>query len=53
MITETDVSLAKASDAVLVAFNVKPSKEAKRSAEKEKIVINSYNIIYLIFLISF
>ena len=46
MITETDVSLAKASNAVLIAFNVKPSKEAKKIAEKEKISINSYNIIY-------
>jgi len=46
MITETDVSLAKASNAVLIAFNVKPSKEAKKLAEKEKIEINSYNIIY-------
>ena len=46
MITETDVSLAKASNAVLIAFNVKPSKEAKKSAEREKIKINSYNIIY-------
>ncbi len=46
MVTETDVSLAKASNAVLVAFNVKPSKEAKKSAEKEKLEINSFNIIY-------
>ncbi len=46
MITETDISLAKASNAVLIAFNVKPSKEAKKAAEKEKIKINSYNIIY-------
>ncbi len=46
MITETDVTLAKASKAVLIAFNVKPTKEAKLLAEKEKIVINSYNIIY-------
>ena len=46
MITETDVSLAKASNAVLIAFNVKPSKEAKKIAEREKISINSYNIIY-------
>jgi len=46
MITETDVSLAKASNAVLVAFNVKPSKKAKKIAEREKISINSYNIIY-------
>ena len=46
MVTETDVTLAKASDAVLIAFNVKPSKEAKKLAEKEKIKISSYNIIY-------
>ena len=46
MVTETDISLAKASDAVVVAFNVKPSKEAKKAAEKDKIEINSYNIIY-------
>ena len=46
MITETDVSLAKASNAVLIAFNVKPSKEAKKLAENEKIKIASYNIIY-------
>ena len=46
MITETDVSLAKASNAILLAFNVKPNKEAKKLAEKEKININSFNIIY-------
>ena len=46
MVTETDVALAKASDAVLIAFNVKPSKEAKKLAENEKIKISSYNIIY-------
>ena len=46
MITETDVMLAKASNAVIVAFNVKPNKEAKKLAEQEKININSYNIIY-------
>ena len=46
MITETDVSLAKASNALLIAFNVKPSKEAKKLAENENIKIFSYNIIY-------
>ena len=46
MVTETDVTLAKASNAVLIAFNVKPSKEAKKRAEQEKITISSYNIIY-------
>ncbi|NDH59958.1 MAG: translation initiation factor IF-2, partial [Proteobacteria bacterium] len=42
MVTETDVTLAKASNAVLIAFNVKPSKEAKKLAENEKIKISSY-----------
>ena len=46
MVTETDVSLAKASNAVLIAFNVRPSKEAKKLAENENIEISSYNIIY-------
>ncbi len=46
MVTETDVTLAKASKAVLIAFNVKPSKEAKKLAENEAIKISSFNIIY-------
>ena len=46
MITESDVSLAKASNAILIAFNVKPTKEAKKLSEKEKISISNYNIIY-------
>jgi len=46
MVTETDITLAKASKAILIAFNVKPSKEAKKRAEKEKITISSFNIIY-------
>jgi translation initiation factor IF-2 len=46
MVTETDVTLAKASNAVLIAFNVKPSKEAKKLAENENIKISTYNIIY-------
>ena len=46
MVTETDVTLAKASQAVLIAFNVKPSKEAKKLAEDENIKISTYNIIY-------
>ena len=46
MVTETDVTLAKASKAVLISFNVKPSKEAKKLAERENIKISSYNIIY-------
>ena len=46
MITETDITLAKASNAVVIAFNVKPSKEAKKLAEKENIKIQPFNIIY-------
>ncbi len=46
MVTETDVTLAKASNAILIAFNVKPSKEAKKLAENENIKISTYNIIY-------
>ena len=46
MVTESDITLSKASNAVVVAFNVKPSKEAKKLAEKENIKIQSFNIIY-------
>ncbi len=46
MINETDVSLAKASNAVLIGFNVKPNREAKKLAEEQKINIRYFNIIY-------
>ena len=46
MVTETDVTLAKASSALLIAFNVKPTKEAKKLVEQEKVSISSFNIIY-------
>ena len=46
MINETDVSLAKASDAILIGFNVKPNREAKKLAEDQKIEIKYFNIIY-------
>ena len=46
MVTETDVNLAKASNAILIAFNVKPSKEAKKIAEQNQVKISSFNIIY-------
>jgi len=46
MVKETDITLAKASSAVVIAFNVKPSKEAKKLSEKENIKIESFNIIY-------
>ena len=46
MINETDVSLAKASKALLIGFNVKPNREAKKLAEEQKIDIKFFNIIY-------
>ncbi len=46
MINETDVSLAKASNAILIGFNVKPNREAKKLAEDQKIDIKYFNIIY-------
>ena len=46
VITETDVTLAKASNAVLIGFNVRPNKEAKKLAENHKITIKFFNIIY-------
>ena len=46
MINETDVTLAKASDAILIGFNIKPNREAKKLAEEQKIDIKYFNIIY-------
>ena len=46
VITETDVTLASASNAVLIGFNVRPNKEAKKLAEIHKITIKFFNIIY-------
>ncbi len=46
MINETDVSLAKASNAILIGFNVKPNREAKKLAEEQKVNIKYFNIIY-------
>ena len=40
------MNLTITSKAVLIAFNVKPSKEEKKRAELEKITISSFNIIY-------
>ncbi len=46
MINETDMSLAKASNAVLIGFNVKANREAKKMSEEQKIEIKFFNIIY-------
>ena len=46
MINETDVSLAKASNAIVIGFNIKPNREAKRSADQQKVRIEFFNIIY-------
>ncbi len=45
-VTESDVMLASASDAVIVAFQVRPSIGARKEAEKEQIDIRTYSIIY-------
>ena len=45
MINETDISLAKASNAVLIGFNVKANREAKKIADEQKIEIKYFNII--------
>lgn len=45
-ITESDVLLASASDAVIIGFNVRPMGNAKNIAEKEEIDIRMYSIIY-------
>jgi translation initiation factor IF-2 len=45
-ITESDVLLATASDAIIVGFQVRPSMQAARLAEQENIEIRTYSIIY-------
>ena len=45
-ITESDVLLGSASNAILVGFNVKPEGGAKREAERRKVEIRTYTIIY-------
>ena len=46
MINESDVSLAKASNALLIGFNVKPNNQAKKLAEQQHVKIEYFNIIY-------
>ena len=45
-ITESDVLLASASDAIIIGFNVRPMTNARALAEKESIDIRTYSIIY-------
>ncbi|TDD96551.1 translation initiation factor IF-2 [Flavobacterium cellulosilyticum] len=45
-ITETDVMLASASDAIIIGFNVRPAGNARQLADKEEIDIRYYSIIY-------
>lgn len=45
-VSESDVQLATASNAVIIAFNVRPDPNALRAAERERVDIRSYRIIY-------
>ncbi|MDX6226187.1 MAG: translation initiation factor [Frankiales bacterium] len=45
-ITENDVNLARASDAVIIGFNVRPEGKARELAEREKVDVRFYSIIY-------
>lgn len=45
-ISETDVNLASASNAVIIGFNVRPDSMARKTAEKEKVEIRTYRVIY-------
>jgi translation initiation factor IF-2 len=45
-ITETDVMLASASNAVIIGFNVKPEPKALQQAQHERVDVKAYNVIY-------
>jgi len=45
-ITETDVTLASASNAIIIGFNVRPDSNASALAEREKVDIKTYRVIY-------
>jgi len=45
-ITETDVALASASNAIIIGFNVRPDSNATAAAEKESVDIKTYRVIY-------
>ena len=45
-VTETDVTLAKVSNAIIIAFNVRPAGRAKETAERDEVQIKQYSVIY-------
>lgn len=45
-INESDVTLASASNAVIIGFNVRPTPQAKQQADEEKVDIRLHNVIY-------
>ncbi|EDK33473.1 translation initiation factor IF-2 [Clostridium kluyveri] len=45
-ITETDVTLASASNAIIIGFNVRPDSNAQAAAEKESVDVKTYRVIY-------
>lgn len=45
-VTESDILLASASDAIIIGFNVRPSLKVKELAEKENVDVRSYDVIY-------
>ena len=45
-VTESDVNLAAASEAIIIAFNVRPRPEAKMLADREGVDVRSYRVIY-------
>lgn len=45
-VTETDVMLASASGAIILAFNVRPDSQAKKAMERERVEVRTYRVIY-------
>ena len=45
-ITENDIALAQASNAIVIGFNVRPDAQARELAEKEGVDIRTYRVIY-------
>lgn len=45
-VTESDVTLAKVSHAIIIAFNVRPNEMAKETAKKDEVEIKQYSVIY-------